>query len=109
VDVHIQEIIASLDKRRYEEYLAYRTQISYERTKKRLYGEDPVATETEIDPETPQRKGERVVYVHPTKREYHTNQKCEYLTDLNYEERKPCMLCWDETKDILNSKIGAKI
>ena len=37
VDVHIQEIIADLDQRRYEEYLAYRTEISQQRTKKILY------------------------------------------------------------------------
>lgn len=108
VDVHVQKIIEGLDDVRKDEYLAYWTQISYERSKKRLYGEEPVVTETEIDPETPQRTGERVVYVHPTKREYRTNQKCDYLTYLDYEERKPCILCSDATEDILNSRIGSK-
>ena len=66
-------------------------------------------TDTEIDPETQQKKGERVVYVHPTKREYHTNQRCDYLTYMNYEERTPCNLCLDQTEDVLNSSVGSKV
>ena len=37
VDVYIQEIIADLDHERREEYLAYRTEISQERTRRILY------------------------------------------------------------------------
>ena len=30
------------------------------------------------------------------------------LEYVNYEERKPCMLCLDEAEDVLNSRIGSK-
>ena len=42
VDVHIQEIIADLDQRRYEEYRAYKTEISQERTRRILYESNQV-------------------------------------------------------------------
>ena len=28
---------------------------------------------------------------------------------MNYEERKPCKLCLDQTEDVLNSSIGSKV
>ena len=43
------------------------------------------------------------------KREYHINEKCEYLTYLNYEEIHSCMICSDETADVLNSRIRSKM
>ena len=89
----------------------YRDQIAHERVdeydrKAKLKKEEK---ETEIDPETPQRKGERVVYVVPTMRDYHTNRRCEYLTEGIHEERNPCNLCLEETEDVLNSRIGSKM
>jgi hypothetical protein len=112
VDIHVEKLIEDLDDARKDEYLAYRTEMSQERTRKRLYGsfdqEETAMTDTEIDPGTPQRREGQVVYVHPTKMEYHTNLRCEYLTYLDYEEKKPCKVCFEQTEDTLNSTIGSK-
>ena len=86
----------------FRERIAHERVDNYQRKKK----ED---TDTEIDPETPEKKGERVVYVHPTKKEYHTSRRCEYLTYLNFEGRIPCKLCLEQTEDVLNSSVGSKV
>ena len=57
VDIHVEKLIEDLDEARKDEYLAYRTEISQERTRKRLYGSfDHEEIDTEIDPGTPQRR-----------------------------------------------------
>ena len=109
VDEHVVEMILELEsEERVGDYLKLRERIAHERVDnyQRKKKED---TDTEIDPETAQKKRKRVVYVHPTKKEYHTNQRCDYLTYMNYEERTPCKLCLDQTEDVLNSSIGSKV
>jgi hypothetical protein len=111
VDVHIQEIIADLDRERYEEYLAYRTEISQQRTKKILY-------ETHKDDEDEDSKfNKRTIFVIPTgaRKEnrdpttYHIHRNCERLFCKEYEEKVPCRLCFERTEDTLNSTIGSKV
>jgi hypothetical protein len=112
VHEHVVEMILELEsEERVDDYLKLRERIAHERVdnyqrKVKMKKED---TDTEIDPETQQKKGERVVYVHPTKKEYHTNQGCDYLTYLDHEERKPCKICLEQTEDVLNSSIGSKV
>ena len=54
-----------------------------------------------------------IVYVTPSKNHlvpmiYHTDRRCEHLTQEKYEKREPCKYCIDETEDVLNSSIGSK-
>ena len=108
VDVHIQEIIADLDQGRYEEYLAYRTEISKERTRRILY-------ENNKDSEGESSQFEkRTIFVIPTEDKtepkiYHMNRHCEDLSCKEYKEKIPCKLCFGKTEDILNSTIGSKM
>ena len=56
---------------------------------------------------------ERAVYVIPTKNHldpmiYHTDRRCEYLSQTQYKKGEPCKLCLEQTEDILNSSIGPK-
>jgi len=108
VDVHIQEIIADLDQRRYEEYLAYRTEISQQRTKRILY-------ETHKDDEDEDSQfNKRTIFVIPTEDKtdtmiYHMHRNCEDLFCKVYEEKIPCRLCFEKTEDTLNSTIGSKM
>jgi uncharacterized protein (DUF1499 family) len=108
VDVHIQEIIADLDKRRYEEYLVYRTEISQQRTKGLLY--DSYQEDEDEDSQF----NKRTVYVIPTddKKDpmtYHLHRNCERQFCKEYEEKVPCRLCFEKTEDTLKSSIGSKM
>jgi hypothetical protein len=111
VDVHIQEIIADLDKRRYEEYLAYRTEISQQRTKRIFY------ESYQEDEEEESQFNKRTIFVIPAgdKKEnkdpttYHLHRDCERLFCKEYEEKVPCRLCFGKTADTLNSMIGSKV
>ena len=108
VDVHIQEIIADLDQRRYEEYLAYRTEISQQRTKRILY-----ESHQEDEGEDSQ-FNKRTIFVIPTEDKtepmiYHMHRNCEDLFCKEYEEKIPCKLCFEKTEDTLNSTIGSKM
>jgi hypothetical protein len=108
VDVHIQEIIADLDQKRYEEYLSYRTEISQERTRRILY-----ESNQESDVENSQFE-KRVIFIIPAENPadpmiYHMHRRCEDLSCTEYEEKIPCKLCFGKTEDILNSTIGSKM
>ena len=74
VDEHVGEIALKLSNEKVEEYLKFREKIAHERVDEyqRRKKED---SDNDIDPETQQKKGERVVYVHPTKKEYPSNQR----------------------------------
>ena len=112
VDEHVVEMILELEEEdKVDDYVKFREGIAHERVQnyQRKFKVKREETETEIDPETLQKKGERVVYVHPTKKAYHTNRRCDYLTYLNHEKRKPCKLCLEQTEDVLNSSIGSKV
>jgi len=111
VDVHIQEIIADLDQRRYEEYLAYRTEISQQRTKRTLYESH------QEDENEDSQFNKRTIFVIPREDKktnkdpttYHIHRNCEQLSYKEYEEKVPCKLCFDRTEDTLNTTIGSKV
>jgi hypothetical protein len=112
IDEHACEIAAKLRSEKIDEYLKFREQIAHERVDdyKRREREE---TNTEIDPETPQKMEERAVYVIPTKNHldpmiYHTDKRCEYLSEEQYYKGTPCKGCIEQTEDILNSSIGPK-
>jgi hypothetical protein len=39
---------------------------------------------------------------------YHTDRRCEYLSETQHYKGRPCKVCLAQTEDILNSSIGPK-